>query len=114
VKVLQQQLQAEVDAAKATQSAKTAYAQAVLAEEAVVAQANWIRINLRAALIAGYGAKSAIVAQFGFTPKRAAVDVATKSEANAKRAATVAAKGAKEDPSSATVNGSTPKAATAS
>ena len=50
-KDLQQQLQAEVDAASTTQSAKTAWQQAVLAEDKVAAQAALLRKALRAYLI---------------------------------------------------------------
>ena len=93
VKDLQSQLQAEVDAATATQSARNAWQQAVLAEQKVAAQANAIRKALRVYLIGTYGAKSAIVAEFGFAPKESTVDVATKSAAIAKREATRAARG---------------------
>ena len=138
-KDLQQQFQSEVDAAKATQSAKTAYAQAVLAERKVASQITLLCKALRSYLVATYGAKSAIVAEFGFTPKETIVDVATKAAANEKRAATRAARGTKgsrqkkEDasttpaastaapasaatpaPVAAAVNGSTPKPAAAS
>jgi hypothetical protein len=93
VKDLQQQLQAEVDAAATTQSAKTAWQQAVLAEGKVVAQAALLRKALRVYLIGTYGANSATVAAFGFAPKQTTVDVATKAAAIAKRAATRTARG---------------------
>jgi hypothetical protein len=111
-KDLQQQLQAEVDAAKATQSAKNAYAQAVLAEKKVAAGTSALRKSLRAYLVATYGAKSAIVAEFGFTPKETTVDVATKAEALEKRAATIAARkpsAAAPAPVVPAVNSITPK-----
>jgi hypothetical protein len=93
-KDLQQELQAEVDAAKTTQSAKTAWQQAVLAEQKVATQAASLRKALRSYLIGTYGAKSATVAEFGFAPKQAAVVVvATKAAANEKRKATRAARG---------------------
>jgi hypothetical protein len=113
VKDLQQQFQSEVVAAKATQSAKTAYAQAVLAEKKVAAQVTLLRKALRTYLIATYGAKSAIVASFGFTPKDTTVTVATKADAIVKRVATKAARGTKaaSSPVAAAANGTTPKAA---
>jgi hypothetical protein len=92
-KDLQQQFQAEVDAASTTQSAKNAWQQAVLAEEKVATQVTLLRKALRAYLIGTYGAKSATVAEFGFAPKEATVDVATKALAIEKRAATRAARG---------------------
>ncbi len=92
-KDLQQQLQAEVDAAKVTQSAKTAYAQAVLAEQKGATQAALLRKALRSYLIGVYGAKSSTVAAFGFTPKATTVDVATKAVAIEKREATRVARG---------------------
>ena len=115
VKDLQQQFQAEVDAAKVTQSAKTAYAQAVLAEEKVASQVALLLKALRAYLIATNGAESAIVATFGFTPKETTVDVATKAVAITKRKATIASRGTKEEaaPVAATANGTAPKAAAA-
>jgi hypothetical protein len=92
-KDLQQQLQAEVDAAATTQSAKTAWQQAVLAETKAATQAASLRKTLRAYLIGTYGAKSATVAEFGYTPKEPTVDVATKAAAIKKRAATRTARG---------------------
>jgi Zn-dependent metalloprotease len=113
-KDLQQQFQAEVDAAKATQSAKTAYAQAVLAEEKVAAQVTLIRKALRAYLIGVFGANSATVAAFGFTPKEATVDVATKADAIAKRTATRAARGTKGSRQKKEITGAAPAASTGS
>jgi hypothetical protein len=54
-----------------------------------------LRKALRAYLVATYGAKSAIVAEFGFTPKETTLDIAAKANANEKRAATRAAGGTK-------------------
>jgi hypothetical protein len=113
-KDLQQQFQAEVDAAKATQSAKTAYAQAVLAEEKVASQVTLIRKALRAYLIGVYGANSATVAAFGFTPKETTVDVATKADAIAKRTATRAARGTKGSRQKKEITGALPAASTGS
>ena len=112
-KDLQSQFQAEVDAAKVTQSAKTAYAQAVLAEEKVAAQLTLIRKALRAYLIGVYGATSATVAEFGFTPKETTVDVATKADAIAKRTATRAARGTKGSRQKKEITGAKPVASAA-
>jgi hypothetical protein len=92
-KDLQAQFQAEMDAAKETQSAKTAYLQATLAERTVTKQVTPLYKALRSYLIGLYGASSAIVADFGFTPKNGTVDVATKAAAIEKRAATRKARG---------------------
>ena len=109
-KDLQTQLQAEVDAAKATQSAETAYQQAVLSEEKVGAQAALIRKDLRVYLIGVYGAKSATVAEFGFTPKEATVDVKTKAAAIVKSAATRAARGTMGSRQKKEIKGTVPAA----
>ncbi len=92
-KDLQAQFQAEVDAAKATQSAKTAYTQATLEEQTVTKQVTPLYKALRSYLIGLNGATSAIVADFGFTPKNTTVDVATKAQAIEKRLATRKARG---------------------
>jgi uncharacterized Zn finger protein len=110
---LQTQFQAEVDAAKATQSAKTVWAQAVLAEKKVSTQVTLIRKGLRFTLIGNYGPESAIVAAFGFTPKATTVDVATKSVAIEKRAATRAARGTKGSRQKKEITGAKPVASAA-
>ncbi len=109
-KDLQTEFQAEVDAAKTTQSAKTAWQQAVLAEAKVSSQVTLLRIALRKYLIATYGAKSATVAAFGFTPKETTVDVATKALAIEKRTATRAARGTKGSKQKKKISGATPAA----
>jgi hypothetical protein len=109
-KDLQQQLQAEVDAASTTQSAKTAWQQAVLAEEKVATQAALLRKALRAYLIGTYGAKSATVAEFGLAPKEATVDVATKALAIQKRAATRVARGTMGSKQKKGIKGTVPAA----
>jgi hypothetical protein len=74
-----------------------------------------LRKALRAYLIATYGAKSAIVASFGFTPKARTVAVATKAASIEKRAATRAAREPKgeEGPVVPATNGVAPKAVVA-
>jgi len=109
-KDLQQQFQAEVDAAKATQSAKTAWQQAVLAEQKVATQAALLRKALRSYLIGTYGANSATVAAFGFAPKQTTVDVATKAVAIKKRAATRTARGTMGSRQKREIKGTVPAA----
>jgi hypothetical protein len=92
-KDLQSQFQAEIAAAKTTLSAKTAWDQAVLAEEKTITEVTALYKALKAYVIGTYGATSAVVADFGFTPKTTTPSVATKAQAIEQRAATRKARG---------------------
>ncbi len=112
-KDLQAQFQAEVDAVKATEAARTAYQQAVLAEQTVTAEATALRKALRSYLIGTYGATSATVAAFGFAPKEATVTVETKALAIKKRAATRVARGTKGSKQKKAIKGTVPDTSSA-
>jgi hypothetical protein len=92
---LSQVFQSDVDAAKATESAKTQVKLAVVAEKKTAKQATATAKALRSHLIGTYGGDSAIVADFGFTPKTPTVTVAAKAEAIQKSSETRKARGTK-------------------
>jgi hypothetical protein len=108
VKDLQQQFQAEVDAAKVTQSAKTAYQQAAKAEAKVSTQITPLYKLLRGAIVSQFGPTSDEVAGFGFTPKEPQTDVATKVLAIEKREATRLARGTKGSKQRQAIKGNVP------
>jgi phage major head subunit gpT-like protein len=105
---LSQVFQSDVDAASATQSAKTAYKLAVAAEKKTAKQASATAKALRSQLIGTYGADSAIVADFGFTPKARTVKVKVKAEAIQKSTATREARGTKGKRQRLEIKGSVP------
>ena len=95
VKELQQKLQSRTDAAHATDAARAKWLTAAAAEREVTQEIEGILLALKNHLVTTYGAKSQIVADFGFTPKVRKVSAEATAAAVAKRRATRAAKSAK-------------------
>ena len=85
---LQQLLQSRMDAAKTTQAARATWLTDVAAEKVKTIEVASALLNLGRQLIATDGAKSQLVADFGFTPKPRTVKAGTVALAVVKREAT--------------------------
>jgi hypothetical protein len=91
-KELQQLLQSRVDAAAASDAARATWLTAVAAEVEKTQEVESVLVDLRSHLVATHGAKSQLVADFGFTPKPRKVTAKTAAAAVDKRNATRAAR----------------------
>jgi hypothetical protein len=94
-KEIQQLLQSRIDAATATAATRAKWATAVAAEREKTTESESVRLALKSHLVTTYGAKSQIVADFGFTPKQKKTTADTTATAVRKREATRAARGTK-------------------
>ncbi len=111
-KQIQRLLQDRIAAASATAAARAKWLTAAAAEEEKTTTVESLLLALRSYLITAHGAKSQIVADFGFTPKkrqRAAAD--TVAAAVVKRSATRKARGTVSKKEKEKVTGATEAAA---
>ncbi len=92
-KAIQQILQSRIDAASVTSAARAKWLTAAAAEEEKTTEVESILLGLKSHLVNTYGAKSQIVADFGFTPKKKKTTAETVATAVEKRAATRVARG---------------------
>ena len=92
-KKVQQILQSRIDAASATIAARAKWLTAAAAENEKTTEAESILLGLKSHLVTTYGAKSQVVADFGFTPKTKKTTAKTTAAAVDKRAATRVARG---------------------
>ncbi|MGO8995327.1 MAG: hypothetical protein ACLQVI_18585 [Polyangiaceae bacterium] len=128
-KEIQTLLQSRIDAASATASARATWLTAAATENEKTTESESVLLALKNHLVTTYGAKSQIVADFGFTPKTKQTTAETVAAAVVKRAATRTARGtmgkkaklkitgavapatAAAPPAPVTANGIAPKAA---
>jgi len=92
-KEIQSLLQSRIDAASATATSRAAWATAVATEQEKTTECESVLLALKSHLLTTYGAKSQIVADFGFTPKQRQTTAETTALAVEKREATRAARG---------------------
>ena len=92
-KEIQQILQGRIDAASVTSAARAKWLTAAAAEQEKTTEVESILLGLKSHLVTTYGAKSQIVADFGFIPKKKKTTAETTATAVEKRAATRVARG---------------------
>ena len=85
--------ESRIDAASATIAARAKWLTAAAAENEKTTEAESILLGLKSHLVTTYGAKSQVVADFGFTPKTKKTTAKTTAAAVDKRAATRVARG---------------------
>ena len=92
-KGIQQLLQTRIDLAAETDAAKAKWLTAAAAEQEKTTECETVLLALKSHLVTAYGKQSAIVADFGFTPKRRQPTAETAAKAVLKREATRKARG---------------------
>ena len=91
-KEIQQLLQSRIDAASVTAATRAKWLTAAAAEKEKTTESESVLLALKSHLVTTYGAKSQIVADFGFTPKQKKTTADTTATAVKKREATRAAR----------------------
>ena len=90
---IQKLLQSRIDAASATAAARAKWLTAAAAEQEKTTESESVLLALKSHLVTTYGAKSQVVADFGFTPKQKETTAKTTADAVVKREATRKARG---------------------
>ena len=112
-KEIQQLLQSRIDAASTTAASRAKWVTAVAAEKEKTTESESVLLALKNHLLTTYGAKSQLVADFGFTPKQKQTTAKTTADAVVKREATRKARGTRGKRQKASIKGVVEPATTA-